>query len=312
GISVIENEKEHFSRWREFLLLCSIPSFLALFGLLFMPESPRYLLEAGREVEAMLVYQRIYKSNHSNHPEARYTLSELELPTTNNPAHRKQSRSGSKSLPVPVGRNAGIMSDFAHSIENFWSSFMQLFAGPTREITLVLLVVWFTESFGFYGLSLWFPEYLKALKMDEYDSNVKLVVGETYVKQVFNGTLDNVKFVNSTFTDVTFHGIVLNHVEFTGCLLNRCEFSDVVSSRTFFKNSTLIQNHFADTDMYPYRATGYGFLSAVCRIAGILGSLTFGNYIGVSRAIPMLTTAAVLLIGAIASIRIPETKDILL
>jgi hypothetical protein len=57
GLSVIENEKEHFSRWREFLLICSIPSFVALFGLLFMPESPRYLLEAGREVEAMLVYQ---------------------------------------------------------------------------------------------------------------------------------------------------------------------------------------------------------------------------------------------------------------
>ena len=66
GLSVIENEKEHFSRWREFLLICCIPSFLALFGLLFMPESPRYLLEAGREVEAMLVYQ-VYRPLQSSH-----------------------------------------------------------------------------------------------------------------------------------------------------------------------------------------------------------------------------------------------------
>ncbi|CAG0922051.1 unnamed protein product [Notodromas monacha] len=328
------------------------------------------------------------------------------------------------SLPVVFAYFSEFMSRRSRGKHLSWLLMAWAIGG-----VFVALMAWtiIPRTGEFYGLSLWFPEYLKALKMDEYDSNVKLVVGETYVKQVFNGTLDNVKFVNSTFTDVTFHGIVLNHVEFTGCLLNRCEFSDVVSSRTFFKNSTLIQNHFADTDMYPYRFSddtvlknnsflammggctldfdlnfhlnevfmenligqlalipgtvlsvflldklgrvkmicesrifrmyvdvfvssgsvfhlvpvhqsrsdcfrgdlqfyiycGLEFLGRVhdrnlpvsfksAELPEILGSLTFGNYIGVSRAIPMLTTAAVLLIGAIASIRIPETKDILL
>jgi len=55
---VIEN-KEHFSAWHQVLLLCSLPSLVAIVGFVFLPESPRYLLEAGREVEAMMVYQVI-------------------------------------------------------------------------------------------------------------------------------------------------------------------------------------------------------------------------------------------------------------
>jgi hypothetical protein len=57
GIGVVVDNKEHFSAWHQFLLVCSLPSLAAIIGLVFLPESPRYLLEAGREVEAMMVYQ---------------------------------------------------------------------------------------------------------------------------------------------------------------------------------------------------------------------------------------------------------------
>jgi Sugar (and other) transporter. len=55
---VIEN-KEHFSAWHQVLLVCSLPSLVTIIGFVFLLESPRYLLEAGREVEAMMVYQVI-------------------------------------------------------------------------------------------------------------------------------------------------------------------------------------------------------------------------------------------------------------
>lgn len=61
-----------------------------------------------------------------------------------------------------------------------------------------------------------------------------------------------------------------------------------------------------------YRGTGYGFLSAVSRIAAILGNLTFAHYISISKALPILTTAAVLLIGALTSLKLSETKDVLM
>ena len=34
-----------FHSWRVFVLVCFLPSVVALAGLVFMPESPRYLLE---------------------------------------------------------------------------------------------------------------------------------------------------------------------------------------------------------------------------------------------------------------------------
>ena len=58
--------------------------------------------------------------------------------------------------------------------------------------------------------------------------------------------------------------------------------------------------------------TGYGFISSVSRVAGIVGTLTFGQFIDVNLAIPMLTTVAVLALGGLAAFKLPETKDILI
>ncbi|PRD33866.1 UNVERIFIED_CONTAM: Sv2c [Trichonephila clavipes] len=68
------------------------------------------------------------------------------------------------------------------------------------------------------------------------------------------------------------------------------------------------------TESYPatLRSTGYGFLSAISRLAAILGNLTFARFISVSRALPVLTTATVLMVGALASLKLKETKDALI
>lgn len=64
GEMVVLENKEHFSAWHRFLLLCCLPALCSTIGLIFLPESPRYLIEAGRDVEAMMVYQvKIYNIN---------------------------------------------------------------------------------------------------------------------------------------------------------------------------------------------------------------------------------------------------------
>ena len=42
-----------------YLLLCTIPILASLISLIWTHESPRYLLEVGRDVDAMMVYQVI-------------------------------------------------------------------------------------------------------------------------------------------------------------------------------------------------------------------------------------------------------------
>ena len=35
----------HWASWRAFILVCSVPAITAIFGLVFMPESARFLLQ---------------------------------------------------------------------------------------------------------------------------------------------------------------------------------------------------------------------------------------------------------------------------
>lgn len=57
GQKVVLENKEHFSAWHRYLLLSTLPTFASILGLFWLPESPRYLLENSREVEALTIYQ---------------------------------------------------------------------------------------------------------------------------------------------------------------------------------------------------------------------------------------------------------------
>lgn len=63
-----------------FLILSTLPSIFCIIGLVWTSESPRYLLEASREVEALAVYQKLHRLNKAR---TIYGLTELELPPRN-------------------------------------------------------------------------------------------------------------------------------------------------------------------------------------------------------------------------------------
>ncbi|XP_067140746.1 synaptic vesicle glycoprotein 2C-like isoform X1 [Centruroides vittatus] len=423
GLTLMNSRRLHFGSWRVFLLICSVPSVVSLIGMVFLPESPRYLLEAGRDVEAMYVYQKIFKMNHINKPGAEYQcaslpiqLSEMELPA------RRQSGS------IMGPSNRGLINELCAALESFWTSFVRIFLPPHTTLTVVLLVVWSTTSFGFYGLQMWFPEYTRKLEEDIYNTKSVRETNLTFHNITFNYTLENKHFLYSKFQDVKFSGMLLNHCTFVSCLFYNCSFSDVRSSRTYFRQSTFRNVVFVDTDFYDYklqdcqfensalystkagctidfdvnyklsriflenliaqlaiipgniisscildklgrvktigmslflssfsifflwlatsqmsvvafqaifnfvsisgwnaidvitteaypvslRSTGYGFSSAIGRLAAVLGSVTFGSTIESSRALPILITATVLLVGCICSVKLPETKELLM
>lgn len=412
--SLFDFESLHLTSWRVFLLVCAIPAVISAMGLIFLPESPRFLLETGRDVEAMYVYQKVFKTNHRSGAE--YQLSELELPSR---------RSGNSGIG---GSAAGLLADILEALETFWNSFVQIFWPPFTKMTFILLIVWTTTAFGFYGMSIWFPEYIRKLEEDEYESNATIVFNQTIGPEVLTEALENMQYENVTFIGIGFKDILLNHCIFSNCFFSSCNFTRVRSSRTFFHSSVFNMTSFDDTDLYDYkfigckffhntfhhtvdecgldfdvnydlseiylenlitqlaiipgnivssyvldrigrvktmqysllltslsafaiwfldtriavivfesifnfisisgwnavdvittesypatlRSTGYGFLSAVSRLAAIMGNVTFARFINVSKAMPILTTAAVLLVGGLFSIRLPETKDILM
>ncbi|CAM1300985.1 SV2A (predicted) [Pycnogonum litorale] len=411
GFFLLNVEKTHFSNWRIFLLVCALPSVASILGLIVMPESPRFLLEVGRDVEAISVYQRVFRMNHSSQKVLEYQLTELELPRRNPDA------------PTPVGR--GLVTEFISTFDTFWASFLQLFCPPLLRITLLFGLLNFVTCFGYYGLSFWFPEYIKHLQVESYLSSTKSLDGGELRDQILNETLDNINYNEYRFDDVQFTDLTISHVTFSNSSFVDCTFSNVRSGRSFFEDSTFVRTRFVDTDFHDYRfrrcqfhnssflntkpgcsidfalnydlskiflqnligqlsmipgtivasliidrfgrstlistslfltgfaslfiwfidtvtavivfqatfnflfiigfntldvsltevfpahlrSTGYGTIAASCRIGGMLGNIIFGQFIGVSRAVPMVTTTVVLIIGGLTAIKIPETRD---
>ncbi|XP_060828226.1 synaptic vesicle glycoprotein 2B-like isoform X1 [Bombus pascuorum] len=241
GEMVVLENKEHFSAWHRFLLLCCLPALCSTVGLIFLPESTRYLVEAGRDVEAMMVYQKIYKKNNTRKGAtgAQYQLSELELPT---------KRPRGLAPPSPTNHTS-VLADIIYSIEVFWNSFLELFVPPHLRVTIVLTIIWSTVSFGLYGLMVWCPEYLKLIRATEYKAHTIKIFGREYKDQTFNGSLENCQYKDSTFLNCKFTKMVFSHVDFDNCTFQSVEFSSIKSSKTHFTDSVIVHSKFVDTDL---------------------------------------------------------------
>ncbi|KAG8183292.1 hypothetical protein JTE90_025992 [Oedothorax gibbosus] len=415
GAVIMETKRLQFARWRKFLLVCSLPAIVSAIGVTFLPESPRFLLEMGRHNEAMYIYKQIFAWNNSVKNGEEYQLAELEIPGKRPTVH------------VTIPANRGILKEMLRSLELCWSNITGVFSSPHTFLTLFLLVVWATASFGFYGISIWLHEYTKVLEDIDYESRTLKESNLVIDTQNFSSAIENTHFTNLSFINVRFVQSLINHCTFFNCSFVHCSFSNIRTSKTLFSNCEFHQTEFLDTDIYDYkfqscshndsfffntkggcdidfdvnfkldelfyenlfaqlailpgtlissfildkigrirtlgaslvlsgfsviylwfahtkyqifvfeaiftflstfgwnaldvmsaeaypasiRTTSYGLLSAVSRLAALLGSVSLGSAVHVSKLVPVLVSSAVLLTGAVCVTRLPETKDYL-
>uniref|UniRef100_A0A4W3GD22 Synaptic vesicle glycoprotein 2Ca n=1 Tax=Callorhinchus milii TaxID=7868 RepID=A0A4W3GD22_CALMI len=57
------------------------------------------------------------------------------------------------------------------------------------------------------------------------------------------------------------------------------------------------------------RATGFGFLNALCKASTVMGNLIFGSLVGITKAIPILLASTVLVCGGLVGLRLPDTRN---
>lgn len=170
GHDVIIESAEHFSAWHKYLLYNSIPFFIAIFGLLWFSESPRYLLDCEREVEALQVYQRIFQSNKVTNASC---LTELELPGSQ--YHHTVATSVITSMKISIIKV--IFMTYYEFIQDccfppqFINSFCQLFQRNHIKTTVLLIVIWISSLFIFSGLTTYTIEYTKAIAIQRYQHN---------------------------------------------------------------------------------------------------------------------------------------------
>ncbi|XP_077373686.1 synaptic vesicle glycoprotein 2C isoform X2 [Festucalex cinctus] len=132
-----------FQSWRVFVALCSVPSVTsAVIFRLLMPESPKFLMEAGRERDAVHVFRQMFRLNTRGKGLA---LPEFSLHVN---AERRTRQTETRR---PCGRLAALLKKGAMPVR-------QMFGASLKSKSVPLLVIFYCISFGFYGLWMWFPE----------------------------------------------------------------------------------------------------------------------------------------------------------
>ncbi|NWU68263.1 SV2C protein, partial [Pterocles burchelli] len=407
-----------FHSWRVFVIVCALPCVSSVVALTFMPESPRFLLEVGKHDEAWMILKQIHDTNMRarGQPEKVFTVNRIKTPKQIDELIEIQSDTGTWYRRCFVRIRT--------ELYGIWLTFMRCFNYPVKDNTIKLTAVWFTLSFGYYGLSVWFPDVIKHLQSDEYASRVKHFRNEEVSHFVFNFTLENQIHSNGEYINDRFVMMKFKSVTFEDSLFKNCVFEDVTSLNTYFRNCTFVNTTFYNTDLEQYkfvdselinctffhirtgcqisfdddysaywiyfvnflgtlavlpgnivsallmdrigrltmlggsmvlsgiscfflwfgtsesmmigmlclyngltisawnsldvitvelyptdrRATGFGFLNALCKAAAVLGNLIFGSLVGITKAIPILLASTLLVCGGLVGLRLPDTR----
>ncbi|XP_066524782.1 synaptic vesicle glycoprotein 2B [Hoplias malabaricus] len=309
-----------FQSWRVFVVLCSIPSLTsALIFRLAMPESPRFLMEAGMEEEALNVFQLMYKLNHrgSCNP---YTASGLSI----NPKDGEDKMESSR-----------ICRGCQHLILLFkqvLAPVRQLFVRPLVSRSIALLIIFFCISFGYYGLWMWFPELFRRAEdggspcanMSQPQSKenqscypVKTAVYmEGFVTAASNlpGNIFTILLMDTVGGKILLSGsLLVSSLSVFLIYVVKTKSQSLIMSCVFSGVSVISWNALdvVGTELYPtqLRSSALGFFTGVGRVAAIMGNVVFGQLVDTNCAVPVLLVSVLLLVGGIAALKLPSTKQ---
>ncbi|KAM9367190.1 synaptic vesicle glycoprotein 2C [Phaethornis superciliosus] len=236
-----------FHSWRVFVIVCALPCVSSVVALTFMPESPRFLLEVGKHDEAWMILKQIHDTNMRarGQPEKVFTVNRIKTPKQLDELIEIESDTGTWYRRCFVRIRT--------ELYGIWLTFMRCFNYPVKDNTIKLTAVWFSLSFGYYGLSVWFPDVIKHLQSDEYASRVKHFRNEEVSHFVFNFTLENQIHSNGQYINDRFLMMKFKSVTFEDSLFKNCMFEDITSLNTYFRNCTFVNTTFYNTDLERYK-----------------------------------------------------------
>ena len=317
----------HLNAWRIYIMLCTFPCLSSAFFLFLLPESPSFLYTKGRVAKAVQVLHRVNRINDWYHHH--YTYRDHAYSAITAIAAEEQNHTVQKPSSI---------SDKMFAI---LYATRELFGLAYLRPTLILIIVNFTFSFGYYGLMLWFPEYFKCVHeraevcYSDYDKTCADLSSVNVAK--CNDTTS--PYSDSLYTALaTIPGSVLGvfTINSIGARLMLAVSMIVSGLSTFLiwwvpkKESTIVilsaifsgvsvagwnaLDVLFTSSLFPVhlRSTSIGLQTALGRIGAITGNLAFGALISVSAGgdvyVPILLVAVLLTFGGLTGFLLPSTK----
>nr|XP_014276168.1 synaptic vesicle glycoprotein 2B-like isoform X2 [Halyomorpha halys] len=243
GEQVISQAKDHSSNWHYLFFLSSLPTVFAIISIFFASESIRFLLYKGKDVNAIMMYQKMYKWSASR--SAQYQLTELELP-----------RKIISSKPPPP---KSVWNQIIYSITEYFGAIKQLGMRQNTIPIVLLSLTWAALGFSYYSISSWVPQQLHNLKDIDYFAQMRVERDKEEFGKTYNYGLENQLFENVTFESCVFSSII-SHVIFKNCVFNNSDFSGIHSSKTYFIDSMIENTRIYDTDFTDNRFINTEFI----------------------------------------------------
>ncbi len=260
--------------WRWVQVISALPIVMILWWRRSVPESPRWLLNQGRDEEA----ERVVRGFEE----------EIER-GTGEPLPRVEG------VEVPAARSAPSGSVF--------SNLATLWRGRLASITVSTWAIWFAITFSYYGFFTWIPSLLVGQGYSVADSfafSIAIYLAQIpgYYSAAFIGEYLDRKWTIGLY--LAGGAVAALLMSTAGTPTTIIAFGMLLS---FFMNGTYAAVYAYTPEVYPtaVRSTGMGAASAFGRVGGILSPIAIGvTYGTIGFGGVFVMTTAVLAAGVVA------------
>jgi MFS family permease len=301
---------DHGGSWRVFAVVCAIPSLVGwMLVYKHVPESPRFLALNGQHGRAVVVAQELADRLGYRGPEWTVDEAREHFP----PRHDTTS-----------GRRGGLL---LNSCRELGIGAASLYVPTLRQTTCSLQVVWFSLSFGSYGLYTWINKLFVAVHLENVYFNALLfalsnlpgnLLSAYFLDRVGRARLLIASIMASALSLMSFAYMVFQNsaAEPNDTAINAApppiSTTWIVVSACAFQCFTIMSWNAIDvltTELFPtaVRTTGTGLCAACGRVGAMLAQIVNGALIANPAAL-LVVAATTLLIGAVAPTLLPDDK----
>ncbi|MBI9050658.1 MAG: MFS transporter [Anaerolineaceae bacterium] len=259
--------------WRWLLAISALPGVIIFFFRRHVPESPRYLMVKGRTAEAKEVLDQVAAENG-------VTMPEFEL--------------------------APIRTDASNKVSQLWNP-------QLRRTTLLLWVIWFCISLGYYGVFSWLPSYFRSSGM-----TLLPVYQNTFILALAQlpGYFSAAYLVEKWGRKKTLAFYLVASGFFTYLFAAATSIQVLVAMgiwMSFFALGAWGALYAYTPEAYPtnIRGTGMGAASGMTRIAGAIAPTLGAVLIGANLAFPLTIFAIAYVVAGVSALFLNrETRQV--
>jgi VNT family MFS transporter (synaptic vesicle glycoprotein 2) len=268
--------------WRVFALSCALPSALgAVLVWSLVPESPRFLALQGKLEEACTVANRLAQAmEYRGVPLSQAELVEQYPLSRAHSVAFSRSRASSSTLIVRLSAMAS----------EAWSDFVAgtstLYTPSLRSTTWPLQLVWFSLSFGSYGILTWINSIFVAVHLDNVYWNALLFASGNLPGNILSAYLMD-RTGRSVLLITSCLLAALSLLSFAWCARGNAlekQFG-IVSSACAFQAFSISAWNTVDcmtSELFPttVRSTGMGVCAASGRVGAMVAQFINGMLMG--------------------------------